>query len=235
VIPGAHIVLHLALCSAMMQGPQTAQETVHVKLLDRINKPHLNRDFTFERYSNGGTVEFDAPQGLYQMQIYSPQLPCAAVDWLFVIAGHDRTISEQLTQIPPPVPHPMLITGTAPQSFLYLQPSYVLFPMNEVACDKPVPDPLPARITIEDDQDSFYIWMYSDPTLVAKAPLQLALQLQTPTGDYHYIRLKVPFPVPWQGMPYTIQFNVSEGEVDWLAGQPTGVLLCPRLFRTSAG
>jgi hypothetical protein len=63
----------------------------------------------------------------------------------------------------------------------------------------------------------------------------MALQLQTPTGDNHYIRIKVPFPIPWDGGPEQIQFNVTDNEIDWLSGQPTGVLLCPKLFKTSAG
>ncbi|HTZ54303.1 MAG TPA: hypothetical protein VMB20_04520 [Candidatus Acidoferrum sp.] len=235
MIPGAHVVLHLGLCNAMLNVPEGKPITAHVRLVDRLNRPHVDQDVSFERYGQeSGEVNFNAPQGLYQIQVAAPQYRCYAVDWLFIIADHNRTIKEQMTDGAPVVPHPMLMDGTAPQSFLYLNPTYVLFPKG-TPCDKPVPDALPAKITIENDQDSFYIGMYADPTLVAQGPVVVALQLETATGDDHYIRLKVPFPQPWDGLPMEVQFNVTDDEVDWLSGQPTGVLLCPRLFRTSAG
>ena len=236
MIPGAHIVLHLGLCSAMLRTPAGTAMTVHVKTIDKTRHAHVNQDFTFKRYgSESGEIEFDSPQGLYQMQITAPQYACGAVDDIYVIADHERTITEQLSDgPPPPQQRPLLMSGTAPQSFLYLQPMYVVFAANTVACDKPVPDPLPSNFKVEDDPDSFYVWMYPDQNLVAHAPLQVALQLQTPTGEEHYIRLKIPFP-PTADSPSFVTFDVTDDEVDWLSGQPTGVLLCPRLFRTSAG
>jgi hypothetical protein len=235
VIPGAHIALHLGMCNAMLNVPESRPIVAHVRTVDRLNHPHVDQDVTFQRYGQqSGEIEFNSPQGLYEIQVAVPQYRCYAVDWLFVIADHNRTINEQLTDGSPVVPHPMLMDGTAPQSFLYLNPTYVLFP-KDTACDKPVPDPLPAKVTIENDQDSFYVGIYSDPTLVAQGPETVALRLDTATGDNHYIRLKIPFPEPWDGMPMQVQFNVTDDEVDWLSTQPTGVLLCPRLFRTSAG
>jgi hypothetical protein len=235
MIPGAHLVLHLGLCNAMLKVPEGKPITAHVRLLDRTNHPHVDQDVTFTRYGQqSGEVTFNSPQGLYRIQIAAPQYRCYAEDYLFIIADHNRTITEQLSDGPPVEEHPMLMTGTAPQSFLYLNPTYVLFPKG-TPCDKPVPDPLPAKITIENDQDSFYVKMYADPTLVAEGPVVVALQLETATGENHYIRLKIPFPQAWDGGPNEVQFNVTDNEIDWLSGQPTGVLLCPRLFRTSAG
>ena len=235
MIPGAHVVLHLALCNAMMKVPEEKPIVAHVRLVDRLNHPHYDQDVSFQRYGQqSGEIDLNAPQGMYEIEIAAPQYRCYAADWLFIIADHNRTITEQLTDGAPIVPHPMIMTGTAPQSFLYAEPTYVLFP-KDTACDKPVPDPLPAKITIENDQDSFYVNIYSDPALVAAGPEVVALQLQTPTGENHYIRLKIPFPQPWDGLPQEVQFNVSDDEMAWLSGQPTGVLLCPRLFRTSAG
>ncbi len=235
MIPGAHVVLHLGLCNAMLKVPEQTPITAHIRLVDRLNHPHVDQDVTFTRYGGqSGEVTFNAPQGMFRVQIAAPKYRCYAEDYLFFIADHNRTITEQLSDGAPVVEHPMLMTGTAPQSFLYLNPTYVLFP-KDTACDKPVPDPLPAKITIENDQDSFYVKMFSDPQLVAEGPVVVALQLETATGENHYIRLKIPFPQGWDGAPSEVQFNVTDDEVDWLSGQPTGVLLCPRLFRTSAG
>jgi hypothetical protein len=235
MIPGAHIVMHLGLCNALANVPEGTPVTAHVRVVDRINRPHVDQDVTFTRYGQeSGEVSFDAPQGMYVLEISTPKYRCYAEDYLFVIADHNRTITEQLVDGAPVVEHMMLMTGTAPQSFLYANPTYVLFPKG-TPCDKPVPDALPEKVTIENDQDSFYVKMFYDQTLVAQGPEVVALQLQTPTGDNHYIRLKSPFPEPWDGLPYEVQFNVTDDELDWLSTQPTGVLLCPKLFRTSAG
>ncbi|HTV93981.1 MAG TPA: hypothetical protein VMG98_14840 [Verrucomicrobiae bacterium] len=232
---GAHVILHLGLCNAMLKMPPGSSTTVHVHMVDRLNRPHVDQDFTLKRYADStAPIEFDAPPGLFQIAISVPQYRCSAQDFVFFIDQHNRTIAEQLVDGIGSAGQPVLLDGIASSSFIYLQPSFVLFDKS-TECNKPVPDPLPAHITIEDDQDSFYVWMYSDPTLVARGPEIVALQLQTPTGDEHYIRIKVPFPAPWEGMPEEIQFNVRDDDVDWLSGQPTGVLLCPRIFRTSAG
>jgi hypothetical protein len=232
---GAHIVLHLGLCNAMLKLPLGATTTVHVRMLDRLSRPHVDQDFTVKRLSDPTVhLEFDSPPGTYHLAVSAPQYRCYASDVLAVIDQHNRIISEQLSDgIPPVTQQPMLIDGTAPPSFLYLSPTYVLFDKS-TPCDKPVPDPIPVRETIENDQDSFYISLYSDPSLVARGPEIVALQLQTATGEDHYIRIKVPFP-PTAGGLGEVQFNVTDDEITWLSGQPTGVLLCPRLFRTSAG
>ncbi len=232
---GAHVILHLGLCNAMLKLPQGATAKVHVRLMDHLAHPHAEQDLSFKRYGDSpARVEFDAPPGLYQLQISAAQFRCYADDYVFFLDQHNRTISEQLSDGAPVLTQPMLIDGTAPPSFMYLSPTYVLFD-KDTPCDKPVPDPLPLHLTVENDQDSFYIWLYPDQSLIQHGPQMIALQLQTATGEEHYIKLKIPFPQPWGGFPNQIQFNVTDNEIDWLTGQPTGVLLCPRLFRTSAG
>ncbi len=235
MIPGAHVVLHLGLCNAMLKVAEQTPITAHIRLVDRLDHPHVDQDVTFTRYGqSSGEVTFNAPQGMYRIEIAAPKYRCYAEDYLFFIADHNRTITEQLNEGQPIPDHAMQMTGTAPQSFLYLNPTYVLFPKG-TPCDKPVPDPLPAKITIENDQDSFYVKMFPDPQLFAEGPVVVALQLETATGENHYIRLKVPFPQPWDGWPYGVQFNVRDDDADSISTLPTGVLLCPRLFRTSAG
>jgi hypothetical protein len=232
---GAHVVLHLGLCNPMLKLPVDATTKVHIALIDRLKRPHVDQDFSFKRYDDPTAhIEFDAPPGLYFMQISAPQFGCYASDWLFFIDQHNRTISEQLNAGPPTVPRPMLMDGTAPSSFLYLNPTYVLFDKT-TQCNKPVPDPIPSHVVVENDPDSFYVWLYADQSLYARGPEILALQLQTATGEDHYIKLKTPFPQPWDGFPTEIQFNVTDSDIDYISTQPTGVLLCPKLFQTSAG
>jgi hypothetical protein len=232
---GAHIVLHLGLCNAMMHLPPSAQITAHVRMVDRIGRPHVDQNVEFKRnYEPTAVVEFDSPPGEYALTVSASQYRCYADDYLFILNGHDRTVNEQLTDGAPHPSEPMLMDGTAPQSFLYLSPTYVLF-NKDTQCDKPVGDPIPAHIVVEDDQDSFYVWVYPDASLFAQGPEILALQIATSTGEDHYVRLKVPFPQPWRGFPSNIQFNMTEDAIDGLAGQPTGVLLCPKLFETEVG
>jgi hypothetical protein len=232
---GAHIIMHLGLCRAMMHVQPDTQITVHVRMVDRIGRPHVDQNMEFKRlYEPTGVIEFDTPPGMYQLQISAPQFRCYGADFLFILNGHDRTINEQLTDGAPVLTQPTLLDGTAPPSFLYLSPTYVLFD-KDTQCNKPVGDPLPAHIVVEDDQDSFYVWIYPDKSLAAHAPEIVALQLATSTGEDHYVRLKVPFPQPFYGFPGNYQMNLTEDAIDGLATQPTGVLLCPKLFETSVG
>jgi hypothetical protein len=234
VIPTAHVLLHLALCGAMQKSPDGAALPVEVRMLDGKGINRFDETVTVHHYGATGSAQFDAPRGAYHMFLIAPHYDCAAQDYIYIIEDHQRTINEQLSDGVPPTTEPMIIAGSAPQSFLYLQPQYILLDKN-TQCNQPVGDPIPIKTTIENDQDSFYIWMYPDASHFQRGQEMVTLQLQTPTGESHYIRLKIPFPEPWGGFPNTIQFNVTDDEVDWLAGQPTGVLLCPRLFRTSAG
>jgi hypothetical protein len=231
----AHVILHLGLCNSMLKlRPQTTIP-IQVRIIDKIGRPHLDKTFRVERgYEPTGVVEFNSPPGEYQMQIKAPKFACNAMDYVYFIPDHDRVISEQLVDGPAPQTEPMLLEGTAPPSFLYVAPTYVLFDKT-TQCNKPVGDPIPVHMVVENDQDSFYIWLYPDASLYARGPEILAMQLQTSTGEDHYIRLKVPFPLPWHGFPDTVSFNVTEDVIDSVATSPTGVLLCPKLYETSAG
>jgi hypothetical protein len=235
MIAMSHIILHLGLCGAVLKRPPDTSVAIHVRVVDHGNSTHVNQTFQIVRdYAPTTTVAFDVYQGEYAMEISAPQYNCNAVDFIHVLPEHDRTISEQLVDGPPQLPQPMLLSGTAPQSFLYLQPTYVLFDKSQ-QCSQPVGDPIPVHLVVENDEDSFYVWLYPDASLFARGSEILAMQLQTPTGEDHYIRLKIPFPMPWRGWPADITFNVRESDADYLATQPTGVLLCPKLFETSSG
>jgi hypothetical protein len=236
LLPLAHVILHVGFCSAIARAPSTATVAVHVKLTDRIGRVLVDRDYHFERGDEGeGIVEFDSAFGIYRINVLAPKYGCSAENYLFFIAGHDRSISLTLESPPASPPAmPMLLSGTAPQSFLYVQPTFVLFDKSAAVCNKPIPPPLTTQITVENDQDAYYAWLYHDPS-AGYAPQQLTLRLRTPTHQYHYVRVPIPFPAPWMGWPTSIQFNVTQEMVDGLAGDPVDTLLCPKLWETSAG
>ncbi len=236
-MPLAHVILHVALCSAIARARPDTQIAMRVHLADRIGRTQVDRVVRFARGDGQeAIVEFDSAFGIYRLDLVVPKYGCSATDYLTFISGLNRSISETLNDAPAPAPpQPVLLSGTAPQSFLYVQPTFVLFDKSSVACDKPLPAPLDARVTVENDQDAYYAWFYSGGSSPTGAPEQLALRLRTPTHQYHYVRIPIPFPIPWSGWPSSIQFNVTEEMVDALAGDPVNTLLCPKLWRTSAG
>lgn len=230
-----HIVLRLGLCSAVLNRPPQTPLAIHVNLVDRKRRYPTEQTIVVQRgYESSVTVPFDAQAGIYAMHVSIPQDRCNAADYVDFLTGKSRAINEQLSDGPAPMTQPMLLEGDVPQSFLYLQPTYVFFDKS-TECNKPVGDPIPVHEVIENDQDSFYVWLYADQQTYARAPLVVAMQLQTATGEEHYIRLKIPFPSPWQGFPIDYRFSITEDTADAMATQPTGVLLCPKIYMTSGG
>ena len=231
-----HVVLHLGLCNAVLKRPPETQVTVQVALYDRTKAKRLDKRFRVLRnYEPTGIVALDVPQGEYLMTIAVPQYGCAVNDFVDFLPNRDRTISEQLADGPPPVVEPVLAEGDAPAAFLYLQPTFVAFDKASADCNKPVPDPIPVHTVVEYDQDSFYVWMYPDPSLYQRGPMTIAMEMQTATGEEHYLRLKIPFPLPWGGWPENWRMSITEDDADGIATQPTGILLCPKIYMTSVG
>lgn len=235
----SHVILHVGFCNAIARtGPDTTIP-IRVRLIDRIGRTQFDRVYRVDRGDDpAAIVEFDSAFGIYRLSIEAPKYRCSATDYLFFMSDHDRNITENLSDAPPPPPPtPALVSGTAPQSFLYVEPTFVLFPKSSVDCNKPVPQPLPSHIVVENDQDGYYAWWYSDAPAATSGPELLALRLRTPTHTYHYVRIPIPFPIPipWGGWPTSIQLNIDEGMIDDLAGQPVDTLLCPKFWRTSAG
>jgi hypothetical protein len=232
----AHVILHVGLCGAIARASPDASVALRIRLTDRVGRTELDKTYRVDRGDEDqAIVEFDSPFGIHKLSIVAPQYRCSATDYLFFIAGLDRSITEKLNDAPEPAPgKPVLLSGAAPQSFLYVQPTFVLFDKSQTACNKPVPNALPAQIVVENDQDGYYTWLYADPS-AALGSQQLALRLRTPTHQYHYVRVPISFPMPWGGWPNSIRFDVTQDMVDALAGDPTNTLLCPKLWRTSAG
>jgi hypothetical protein len=232
----AHIILQVGFCGSIARAAPSATVALHVRLSDRAGRKQVDRVFRIERGDDSkAIVEFDSSFGIYRLDVDAQKYGCSATDYLFLMAGHDRSISETLNGPPAPPPQPTLLSGTAPQSFLYVQPTFVLFDKAAAVCDKPVPTALASHIVSENDQDAYYAWFYTDAGSASSAPQQLALRLRTPTHQYHYVRIPIPFPIPWAGWPSSIEFNVTQDMVDSLAGDPVNTLLCPKLWRTSAG
>lgn len=231
----SHVVLHVGFCSSIARVAPNLTIPLRIRLTDRIGRPQVDRVYRVPRGDDpSAIVEFDASFGIYRLDVAAPKYGCSAQDYLFFIDGHDRSITETLNDRPVAPPQPVLLSGTAPQSFLYVAPTFVLFDKRAVACNKPIPDPLPEHIVVENDQDAYYASFYSDAANAA-VPQQLALRLRTTTHQYHYVRIPIPFPIPWRGWPSSIQFNVTQEMVDGLAGEAVNTLLCPKLWQTSAG
>lgn len=232
----AHVVLHVDFCNAIVRAPAQTPIALRVRLTDRFGKPQIDRVYRVDRGDEAeAIVEFDSAFGIYSLDVEAPKYRCSASDYLFFISGLDRSVSEKLNDPPAPPPRkPVLLSGTAPQSFLYVAPTFVLFEKSQAICNKPVPQQLPTDVSVENDQNGYYASLYADPSAAAGSQL-LALRLRTPTHQYHYVRIPIGFPIPWGGFPQTIQFDITQDMVDDLAGDPIDTLLCPKLWRTSAG
>ena len=232
----SHVILHLTLCNAAAQATPKAPVAVRVKLFDRIGQQTFVQTYQIapEDMENP-VVEFDSPRGAYRMQIDVPQYHCLGSDYLAIMPDHVRKIAETLSDGPPPASvTPMILYGDAPLSFVYVKPTFVLFDKS-VDCNKPIGDPLPAKIRTEYDQNGYYIWIYPDESLQEHEPVTLALRLRGSTGLYHYLKIPRFHPVVTQGWPQLVQLDVSEDNIDADSTQPTDVLLCPQFRSTTAG
>lgn len=232
----SHVILHLGLCSSVAKLKPETTIAIHVHATDKRDQVIVDRTFRVERGDDEErVVEFDIPWGIYRMEASVPKFNCNAAEYFSFLAEHDRSITETLADGGAPTTTPMLLDGTAPQSFLYVKPTFVLFDKNVVACNKPLPDPLPSHIVVENDSDAYYAWLYNDAPLPPGTVPLLALRLKTPTHQYHYVRLPIPVELRWGGWPGSIEFTVTEDMVDELASEPVDTLLCPKLWSTSAG
>jgi hypothetical protein len=209
---------------------------LRVRLTDSAGRTDMQRTFHFERDDADpqAIVEFDAAFGIHRLDLEAPAYGCSAQEYLDLIPGHVRSVTETLARTPPPAQMPLLLSGTAPQSFLYVAPTFVLFDKSAVSCGKPIVPPLPSHVVVENDQDAYYVWLYNDTPSRPLGSEQLALRLQTPTHQYHYVRIPLPFPQPTGPWPSSVTLNVTDNMIDSLAVEPVGTLLCPKLWETSA-
>jgi hypothetical protein len=229
----AHAILHVSLCSAIARTKPQTVVPMRVRLVDRRNLTRFAQEFRFERGDddNPKVVEFDAPQGVYRLDLATPKYGCSASVFVTFLSEHGRSIAVALDGGTPVLSQPVLIDGASPPSFSYVQPTFVLLDKNATGCNKPVGELVPMRVEVENDQDAYYASLYTDASLGSR-PVQLALRLRTPTHQYHYVRVPIPFPLPWGGWPNNVQFDVTQDEIDGLASQPVDTLLCLHLWET---
>jgi hypothetical protein len=230
----SHIFLHVAFCAAMLRAPSGAQVPLHVTMTHHNGVTAFDQEFKAVREGKDTVLEFDVSPGIYRLIIDSPKYGCSRVDFLNVLDGLNRNVSETMADTPPEPPRDgvALVDGTAPQSFVYLKPTFVMFDKS-LACNQPVTTPLPVRTDVEYDTGSYHLWLHSDAALLAQAPLVAALRLQTPTSTAHYVRVRIPFPIPWTGWPGVFEMNITEDMVDGLSTEKVDTLLCPKIWQTS--
>jgi len=134
----AHIVLHAGFCGAIARAPAGTNIALRISVTDRIGRQQVDKVFHFERGDDQqAIVEFDNAFGLYRLDLTAPKYRCSATDYVYFMSGYDRNITEKLSDSPAPAPPmPLLLSGTAPQSFLYVQPTFVLFDKSAVTCGK---------------------------------------------------------------------------------------------------
>jgi hypothetical protein len=230
----SHVILHVGLCASMSRAKPETTMAISVRALDRRLNVKFDKTFAVERGDddNPKIVEFDLPVNIYRLDLSAPKYGCNASGFLALLPDHNRSVDETLAPGPASPGMPLLFAGASPQSFLYVKPTFVLLDNNTTACNKPVGEPIPAQVVVENDQDAYYAYIYSDPSLVARGPMRLALRLNTPTHQYHYVRVPIPFPMPWGGWPNSVTFDVTQDEVDELASQPVNTFLCLHLWET---
>ena len=93
----SHIVLHVTLCTSVARIAQEKPVPIHAVMAFRIRKPEMDQVFRVVRESPAvGTLEFDAPQGVYRLSVDVPHYNCSATDYVVVLPEHDRQISLKL-------------------------------------------------------------------------------------------------------------------------------------------
>jgi hypothetical protein len=229
----SHVALQMALCS-VPNAPENATIPVRVRMAYRVGDPELDKTFKVPAADTSAAfVEFDIRQGQYLLIVDQPAQHCVTTKFVAILKDQNRKLVVALAPSPGPKMRPQfLIDGTAPVSFLYTKPTYVLIDKS-VACDAPVLAPKVAQIDYEYDQGAYYLWMYGDPSIAPDNPT-IALRLRTPTGLAHYIRFNVPYAdVMGSGWPGSLHFDISEDMIDAIATDKTGVLLCPKMWETT--
>jgi len=232
-MPGvAHIVLHALLCASARRAPQSAAIPLRVVLAYAVRQPEMDRTFHVVRETpTTATVEFDAPQGVYNARVSVRNVRgCVGSEFLAVLPERDREITVDLSRANQPM-SPALLAGDAPA---YVDPTIVLFGAA-TTCNNPVGMPTNDVIDAVTESQAFYANIYSPAAIADRRSRVVALRLTDSSGGYHYIRLPVDFPMSPNAWPFFQLFNITTDVIDFAAGKPEDVLLCPRLQKTSAG
>ncbi len=176
--------------------------------------------------------------GLYRatLQMKLQRTGCSGIEYFMVLADHNRTLNTSMQEGPTKAIVPVLVMGSAPFSFSYVQPTVVAFDKS-AACNASVPDPLDAGIVTQNNGDGYYASVFPNPALVQHAPPVVAVRLTDSHAGYHYVRVPTKFMayVGAGSWPSAVQLNVSEDLIDYVADKPEDTLLCPKMYQTITG
>ena len=207
---------------------------MRVDLTDRINRVVYERTVQFQRdRGNEARVEFDSSWGTYRITMSVPKYRCNGVDYIQILQDHDRNINTAIVDGPANPIAPVLVVGSLPVSFAYVQPSLVMFPAT-LRCNAAVGDPQTAGIDNQLEQDAYYASIRTPALYRQPIAVTLAVRFTDSSGGFHYVRMPWKFPSGYN-WPSIGQLNVDDAFVDWAAQQTEDILLCPKFYGTSVG
>lgn len=229
----SHIALQVALCNSALRRPIGTAFPLHVTVIDRINQRVVDKKFTVVR-DNGNIAHasFDTQWGVYLLQIrlHGKGVNCGASEYYAVAPDSNRSIDVSLETHPVMHPTPLLVYGSAPFAYSYVQPTVVVFDKG-LQCNQAVGNPLNMNIDMQNDSNGYYAEVYPSPQLVSHNVV-VAIRLTDARGDYKYVRVPPKMMGVSSGWPDTTTFNVNENVIDYLADKPSDTLICPRLYTT---
>jgi hypothetical protein len=230
----SHIVLHMTLCNAALRKGPNFDLPVHVVVRDPINRKIVDQTFTIERDAEGETsaAEFDVPWGLYGIFASAKvgRTDCTGVEYFEVLQDHNRTLTISMQDGTAHPPVPVLIMGTSPLSYSYMQPTVVVLPPGG-KCNGPVGTPLNADVDQQSDSDGYYASIYPTEVLAQNPGFGLAIQFKDSSGGNKYVRIPGTLGF-YSAHPSALQFNIDDGIIEYLTDKAEDTLLCPRLYKT---
>jgi hypothetical protein len=232
-MPLSHIVLHVALCNSALRRRPGTELPVHVTVTNRVHNDVIDDTYRVVR-ENGNVVpiSFVMPWGEYRvsLRMKSRGITCSAMQYFAVAPGQSRAIDMSIEEHPKQLPTPLLVYGSAPFAFSYVQPTVLVFEKN-TQCNAPVGNPLDMDIVTQNDADGYYASVYPRPELVRREVV-VAVRLTDSRGDYHYIRVPSKMMYFSSEWPSVANVDVNDAMIDFVAGKPEDTLLCPRFYST---
>jgi hypothetical protein len=229
-----HIVMHVALCKAVARLAPRTTVAMRVVVTDKSGRSEVDRSVQFQRGTAGNTpFEFDSSWGVYRIDVAVPKYRCGGVEFMYVLADHDRSInvalSDSFVKVQVPV---VLVFGSLPMSFAYVQPTVVTF-SPQVPCNGKVSDPAPSGIDNQIEQDAYYATVRTPALYRQPKAVTVALQLKDASGGYHYLRIPLQVEPGRYAWPNRFLIPIDDAAADFVAQEPEETLLCPKGYSTS--
>ena len=229
-----HIVMHVALCKAVARLAPRTTVAMRVVVSDKRGVASVDRVIQFQRgTADKAPVEFDSSWGIYRVEFAVPKYRCGGAEFISVLPDHDRNLnvalSDYFVNLQVPI---VLVTGSLPISFAYVQPTVVTF-SPQVACNGAVTDPTPSGIDNQIEQDAYYSTVRTPALYVQPKSVTVALQLKDASGGYHYLRIHWKIEPGRYAWPNGFQINIDDAAIDFAAQAPEDTLLCPRAYLTT--